>query len=53
MAERWKVRTLLFCFDNANAATRSAHVGLEVMVTVQADIKTSPGADLVAAEGVV
>ena len=55
VAERWisKVRTLLFCFGNVNAATGSAACVVEDMVTAQADIKTSPGADLVAAKGVV
>ena len=51
VAERWKhkVRTLLFIFGNANAETGSAP-GVEDMVTAQADIKTSTGADTVTAE---
>ena len=51
VAEGWisKVRTLLFIFGNANATTVSAP-GVEDMVTAQADIKTSTGADTVTAE---
>ena len=46
------MRILLFCLGNSNAETRSVP-GVEGVVTAQADIKTSTGANLVAAEGVV